>query len=160
MDCKSAPSGSGFESLSPYLYGHSLKVELRSPKPSVWVQFLLPVLYGGCGEVVNTSDCGSDIRGSIPSLAYFNIGVSPSGKARDFDSLMRWFESSYPSSTICRRGGIGRRAGLKIQCPQGRAGSTPAGIVYEETLIYQRFFLLCLAGRVVLGSEYPALCQL
>ena len=28
--------------------------------------------------------------------------------------------------TICRRGGIGRRAGLKIQCPQGRAGSTPA----------------------------------
>ncbi len=66
----------------------------------------------------------------FPSLAYFNIGVSPSGKARDFDSLMRWFESSYPSSTICRRGGIGRRAGLKIQCPQGRAGSTPAaGIV-------------------------------
>ncbi len=56
---------------------------------------------------------------------------------------MRWFESSYPSSTICRRGGIGRRAGLKIQCPQGRAGSTPAaGIVYkEETLIYQRFFV-------------------
>ncbi len=63
-DCKSAPSGSGVRiPLSPYLYGHSLKVELRSPKPSVWVQFLLPVLYGGCGEVVNTSDCGSDIRG-------------------------------------------------------------------------------------------------
>ena len=63
-DCKSAPSGSGVRiPLSPYLYGHSLKVELRSPKPSVWVQFLLPVFYGGCGEVVNTSDCGSDIRG-------------------------------------------------------------------------------------------------
>ena len=31
---------------------------------------------------------------------------------------------------LCRRGGIGRRAGLKILCPQGRAGSTPAaGIV-------------------------------
>ena len=66
--------------------------------------------------------------GSIP-LTRLIIGVSPSGKARDFDSLMRWFESSYPSYT-CRRGGIGRRAGLKIQCPQGRAGSTPAaGIV-------------------------------
>ena len=25
------------------------------------------------------------------------IGVSPSGKATDFDSVMRWFESSYPS---------------------------------------------------------------
>ena len=25
------------------------------------------------------------------------IGVSPSGKARDFDSLIRWFESNYPS---------------------------------------------------------------
>ncbi len=39
-----APSGSGFESSPSILYGHSLKVELRSPKPSVWVQFLLPVL--------------------------------------------------------------------------------------------------------------------
>ena len=36
--------------------------------------------------------------GSIPITRLFVIiGVSPSGKARDFDSLMRWFESSYPS---------------------------------------------------------------
>ena len=37
--------------------------------------------------------------GSIPITRLFLliIGVSPSGKARDFDSLMRWFESSYPS---------------------------------------------------------------
>ena len=36
--------------------------------------------------------------GSIPITRLFIIiGVSPSGKARDFDSLMRWFESSYPS---------------------------------------------------------------
>ena len=27
---------------------------------------------------------------------------------------------------ICRCDGIGRRARLKISCPQGRAGSTPA----------------------------------
>src|SRR5699024_9961979 len=52
------------------------------------------------------------------------------------DSLMRWFESSYPSYTS-RRGGIGRRAGLKIQCPQGRAGSTPAaGIVINSGKSY------------------------
>ena len=45
---------------------------------------------------------------------------------------MRWFESSYPSYTS-RRGGIGRRAGLKIQCPQGRAGSTPAAGIVDLT---------------------------
>ena len=39
--------------------------------------------------------------GSIPLTRLFiNNGVSPSGKARDFDSLMRWFESSYPSFKI------------------------------------------------------------
>ncbi|MEI4342406.1 hypothetical protein [Streptococcus suis] len=40
-------------------------------------------------------------------------------------------------------------AKLKIQCPQGRAGSTPAaGIVYiGETLIYQRFFF-CFVWRL------------
>ena len=26
-----------------------------------------------------------------------HIGVSPSGKATDSDSVIRWFESSYPS---------------------------------------------------------------
>ena len=47
--------------------------------------------------------------------------------------------------TICRRGGIGRRAGLKIQCPQGRAGSTPAaGIVLKTRFSDLVFFsLLC-----------------
>ena len=38
-----------------------------------------------------------------------------------------------PSKISCRRGGIGRRAGLKIQCPQGRAGSTPAAGIVEKT---------------------------
>lgn len=34
----------------------------------------------------------------------FNIGISPSGKARDFDSRIRKFEPSYPSQdgTGCR----------------------------------------------------------
>ena len=31
------------------------------------------------------------------SGAKLNIGVSPSGKATDSDSVIRWFESSYPS---------------------------------------------------------------
>ncbi len=34
--------------------------------------------------------------------------------------------STLPLKHLCRCGGIGRRPGLKIPCPQGRAGSTPA----------------------------------
>ena len=36
------------------------------------------------------------VVGSIPTGAVYN-GVSLSGKAQDFDSCIRWFESSYPS---------------------------------------------------------------
>ena len=50
-DCKSAPSGSGVRIPPLPFYGHSLKVELRSPKPSVWVQFLLPVYKNMAGVV-------------------------------------------------------------------------------------------------------------
>ena len=32
----------------------------------------------------------------------------------------------YAAYGTCQRGGIGRRPGLKIPCPRGRAGSTPA----------------------------------
>ena len=83
------------------LNGHSLKVELRSPKPSVWVQFLLPVFWNMAGVVkwLTHQIVALAYVGSIPITRLFLliIGVSPSGKARDFDSLMRWFESSYPS---------------------------------------------------------------
>ena len=34
---------------------------------------------------------------------------------------------------LCRCGGIGRRPGFKIQCPQGRAGSTPATGTIRES---------------------------
>ena len=34
--------------------------------------------------------------GSPRSPVFLSIGASPSGKARDFDSLIRWFESSRP----------------------------------------------------------------
>lgn len=42
-----------------------------------------------------------------------HIGVSPSGKASDFDSVMRWFESSYPCH-LCSCGGIGRRTRFRF----------------------------------------------
>ena len=44
-------------------------------------------------------------RGCPGPLFSFHIGASPSGKARDFDSLIRWFESSRPSHFSCRPGG-------------------------------------------------------
>ncbi len=37
-----------------------------------------------------------------------------------------------------RRGGIGRRAGLKIQCPLGRAGSTPAAGIEKEKNFFKK----------------------
>ena len=41
--------------------------------------------------------------GSPRSPVFLSIGASPSGKARDFDSLIRWFESSRPSQRFwCR----------------------------------------------------------
>lgn len=53
---------------------------------------------GDCGEVVNTADCGSVMRGFEPLQSPHNtLGRSQAGKARDFDSRMRWFESSRPS---------------------------------------------------------------
>ena len=57
---------------------------------------------GGYGEAVNTADCGSVTRGFDPHYSPHNlhiviiVGVSPSGKATDFDSVMRWFDPSHP----------------------------------------------------------------
>ena len=60
--------------------------------------------FGGCGEAVNTADCGSVISWvrSPPVTPQFlscclSLGRRQVGKARDFDSRMRWFESSRPS---------------------------------------------------------------
>ena len=53
---------------------------------------------GGYGEAVNTADCGSVTRGFDPHYSPHNllyVGVSPSGKATDFDSVMRWFDPSH-----------------------------------------------------------------
>ena len=57
----------------------------------------------GIAQLVSAPDCGSGGRGfkSLYSpLVYYqmiadiNDGLSPSGKAQDFDSCTRWFESS------------------------------------------------------------------
>ena len=43
-------------------------------------------------------------------------------------------DSGRSQINTCHRGGIGRRRGLKIRCPQGRAGSSPAGGTYVREL--------------------------
>ncbi len=58
--------------------------------------------YGGYSQVVKTQGCGSCMRGFEPHYPPQNkktsdVGVSPSGKATDSDSVTRRFESSYPS---------------------------------------------------------------
>ena len=76
-DCKSAPSGSGVRIPPLPFYGHSLKVELRSPKPSVWVQFLLPVLIIMAGVVkwLTHQIVALACVGSIPITRLFIIYI-------------------------------------------------------------------------------------
>lgn len=80
------------------IQGYSLKVEQWSPKPLVWVQFLLPLPFFIVMAIVVkwlTQRIVVPPRvGSIPISRLYIIGLSPSGKATDFDSVMRWFESS------------------------------------------------------------------
>jgi len=43
------------------------------------------------------------------------------------------------SGCLRRRGGIGRRAGLKIQWPRGRVGSSPSAGISVGTLAVERW---------------------
>ena len=47
-------------------------------------------------------------------------------------------EGSSPSRPVGPRGGIGRRADFKCPCPQGRAGSSPAGAIEMEVAMNER----------------------
>ena len=59
------------------------------------------IFLGGVAQLARA--CGSypQCRGFKSLLRYHN-GVSPSGKATDSDSVIRRFESCYPSHTVAR----------------------------------------------------------
>lgn len=64
---------------------------VRFPSPAPTVSHVPPVFFDG------SESTRSAAQGSPNSCAVRHyIGMSPSGKARDFDSLIRWFESSHP----------------------------------------------------------------
>ena len=48
----------------------------------------------GIAQLVSAPDCGSGGPGFESLYPPFFIGLSPSGKAQDFDSCIRWFESN------------------------------------------------------------------
>ena len=93
--------------------------------------------------MVNTSDCGSDIRGFDSPHSPIFLGYSQAVRQ---GTLTPSCVGSNPATPVilCRRGGIGRRAGLKIQCPQGRAGSTPAAGIVLKTRFSDLVFLFFL----------------
>ena len=62
-------------------------------------RIVVPGVVGSSPITHPTKDKGI---GVTPVPFVLSIGASPSGKARDFDSLTRWFESSRPSQKQAR----------------------------------------------------------
>ena len=67
--------------------------------------------------------------GSLLIESGFYDGVSPSGKARDFDSRIRWFESGHPSHLFDPLAQLAEHLPFK----QGVRGSNPRRVT-KKTL--------------------------
>ena len=61
--------------------------------------------YSGIAQLVEHLTVNQAVTGSSPVRGanfypWGNWGIAKLVKARDFDSRIRWFESSYPSQTV------------------------------------------------------------
>lgn len=56
--------------------------------------------------------------------------------------------------TLSPGGGIGRHAGLKILCPQGRTGSSPVWGTIKKSIYFILFFLFSKDIIYILNPEY------
>ena len=94
-------------------------------------------------------------RGNPGPLCSASIGASPSGKARDFDSLIRWFESSRPSQANQRRQRFKYRhdpvaqSAEQLPFKQWVRGSNPRRVTTSEQAAYR---LLRLFSKVRVRS--------
>ena len=115
------------------------------------------LIHGGCGEVVNTSDCGSDIRGfdsfNRPIIVYIS-GCSLMAKPQP-SKLMLWVRLSplhyflllFHSSSVVELSAVNRSVvGSSPTCGAmapwssvktppfhgGNTGSSPVGVIQTE----------------------------
>ncbi len=77
-------------------------VKQWSPKPLMWVRFLLSLLvhYGDCGEVVNASVCGTDTRGFDSHQSPFLILLLGYSQAVRHRTLTPLFVGSNPATPV------------------------------------------------------------
>ena len=125
----------------------------------------------GIAQLVRAPDCGSGCRGFeslyppqtsresrnsgsgsffYPETQKAYNGVSPSGKARDFDSRSRWFESGHPSHFLTAYDPIAQSV-EHLPFKQGVRGSSPRWVTNKKAPPNGGAFLLV----SWLGDENP-----
>ena len=71
-------------------------------------------------------------------------------KSVDTWRFLWYYKSRAKDSAVCASGGIGRLAGFRCQCSQGRAGSTPASRTTKKDI--QPDVLFCLYQKTAHGD--------
>ncbi len=102
-------TGNGAILLNSYVCGNSSAVEHRLAKAGVASSNLVSrSIHSSIAQLVEQSAVNRSVVGSSPTRGaifylrpngYSFIGVSPSGKATDSDSVIQRFESFYPCQT-------------------------------------------------------------